>query len=73
MGSNLKSSNLPVETRNGILRTFAKLNHTVLWKWEDDKLPNQPKNVIIRKWMPQQSILGKGIIILFQDCGLGNF
>lgn len=61
MGSNLKSSELPQEKRDAILNTFAKLKETVLWKWEDDKLPNQPKNVVIRSWMPQQAILSNFI------------
>ncbi|XP_026462637.1 2-hydroxyacylsphingosine 1-beta-galactosyltransferase-like, partial [Ctenocephalides felis] len=71
MGSNLKSSELPQEKRDAILNTFAKLKETVLWKWEDDKLPNQPKNVVIRSWMPQQAILNhKNVKVFITHGGL---
>lgn len=41
------------------METFKELKYTVLWKYEHDDLPDKPKNVIIRKWLPQQDILGK--------------
>lgn len=57
MGSNLKSSDIDINTRNSILKTFSAFKETILWKFEKD-LPEKPKNVIIKKWMPQSSILG---------------
>ncbi|XP_023027173.2 UDP-glycosyltransferase UGT5 [Leptinotarsa decemlineata] len=57
MGSNLKSKNLPIEMRNEILKAFRKRKEIILWKWEDDFLPNQPSNVFLKKWLPQQDIL----------------
>lgn len=59
LGSNLRSAQLPNATRDAILKTFSKLNKTVLWKWEDENMPNKPDNVVILPWMPQQAILGK--------------
>lgn len=38
---------------------FAELPYDVLWKFENDSLPNLPKNVFIKKWLPQQDVLGK--------------
>lgn len=58
MGSNLKSKDLPVELKQGILKVFGGLKQTVIWKFEE-MLPNTPKNVHIVQWAPQQSILGK--------------
>ncbi|XP_019874679.2 UDP-glucuronosyltransferase 2B2 [Aethina tumida] len=29
-----------------------------MWKWETDDLPDKPENVLIRKWFPQQDVLG---------------
>lgn len=58
MGSNLKSTNLPVEKRDAILKAFGKRKEKVLWKWEDDVLPGQPQNIKLGKWLPQQDILG---------------
>ena len=58
MGSNLKSKDIPEEKRNGILRALSKLKMTVLWKWENETLPGQPSNVVIKKWLPQEALLG---------------
>jgi len=49
---------MPQETVSLLLSELAKLKQTVLWKWEDDKLPNLPKNVMVKKWFPQNDILG---------------
>ncbi|RZB40719.1 UDP-glucuronosyltransferase-like, partial [Asbolus verrucosus] len=65
MGSNLKSSDLPIEKREIFLKTFAKLKQKILWKWEDDVLPGQPSNVKLSKWLPQQDILAHPNIKLF--------
>jgi hypothetical protein len=59
MGSNLKSADLPVEKRDALLRAFSKLKLKVLWKWEEDVLPGQPKNVKLGKWLPQSDLLGE--------------
>lgn len=58
-GSNVRSTELPVEKKNAVLNVFRKLNQTVLWKWEDDKLENKPANLIVKKWLPQKEILCK--------------
>jgi glucuronosyltransferase len=48
---------MPRETVALLLSEFAKIEQIVLWKWEDDQLPDLPKNVIVRKWFPQNDIL----------------
>lgn len=57
LGSVVKSSKMPRETVSFLLSELAKLKQTVLWKWEDDQLPNLPKNVVVKKWFPQNDIL----------------
>ncbi|KAJ8951901.1 hypothetical protein NQ318_019880 [Aromia moschata] len=57
LGTNIRSDNLDVRVRKALLDAFAKLKFTVLWKFESE-LENVPKNVIIRKWLPQNDILG---------------
>ncbi|KAI4462086.1 UDP-glucosyltransferase [Holotrichia oblita] len=64
MGGNVKSKEFPQATRDAILRVFSKLKEKVLWKFEDD-LPGKPKNVEIRKWLPQQDILAHPNVKLF--------
>ena len=56
-GSMIKAKTLPLEKRNELLKAFGAFKETVLWKWENETLPDQPKNVHIRKWMSQREIL----------------
>lgn len=32
---------------------FRRLKQRVIWKFEDESIPNLPENVLIRKWLPQ--------------------
>jgi len=59
MGSNLRSDQMAPEKVKAFVEAFAELPQRVLWKWEADTLPGQPKNLKVSSWMPQQEILGK--------------
>ncbi|XP_017047211.1 UDP-glucosyltransferase 2 [Drosophila ficusphila] len=65
MGSNVKSKDLPQETRDILLKTFAKLKQRVLWKFENDDMPGKPANVQIQKWYPQPDILAHPNVKMF--------
>lgn len=65
MGSNVKSKDLPLETRETLLKTFSKLKQRVLWKFEDDNMPGKPDNVLIKKWYPQPDILAHSNVKMF--------
>ncbi|XP_058975190.1 UDP-glucosyltransferase 2-like [Musca domestica] len=69
MGSNVKSKDLPPQTLQAILGTFAELKIKVLWKFELEELPNKPANVVIRKWFNQPSILAHPNVKLFISHG----
>ncbi|XP_063390685.1 UDP-glucosyltransferase 2-like [Cydia fagiglandana] len=56
MGSVLKASAFPEQTRQDLIRILGALPCTVLWKFEEP-LQGLPKNVHIRPWMPQPAIL----------------
>ena len=56
-GSMIRAETLPIDKRDGILKAMSQLDQIVLWKWENDTMPNRPDNVLIRKWMPQREIL----------------
>lgn len=59
-GSNIRSETLPTETREVLLQAFSTFKSKIfVWKWGNDTLPNKPKNVFIRKWLPQRDILCK--------------
>lgn len=57
MGSMLNGSSFSEETRNALLVTFSKMKQRVLWKYENETIPDKPANVMIQKWMPQYDIL----------------
>lgn len=65
MGSNLRSATMPKETKDLIVRVFARLKQKILWKWEEDVLPGQPENVKTGKWLPQSDILAHSNVKLF--------
>ncbi|XP_063912831.1 UDP-glycosyltransferase UGT5-like [Zophobas morio] len=69
LGSNVKSVNLDEKLRNVVIEALSELPYTVLWKWESDYLSGRPKNVVTRKWFPQQDILAHPNIRAFVTQG----
>nr|QVG59856.1 UDP-glucuronosyltransferase [Nilaparvata lugens] len=59
LGSNMKGTSLREDLREIFIEVFAKFpNYRIIWKWEDDTpFARKPKNVLLRKWNPQQDIL----------------
>uniref|UniRef100_A0A182LTR0 Uncharacterized protein n=1 Tax=Anopheles culicifacies TaxID=139723 RepID=A0A182LTR0_9DIPT len=73
LGSNLKSADLPQAKLDAILKTFANLKQRVLWKWESERVPDAPLNVLTKAWMPQDDILAHPNVKLFiSHGGLGG-
>ncbi|CAK1587784.1 unnamed protein product [Parnassius mnemosyne] len=64
MGSIIKSTGLPEKTKRDLIDIFGELPYTVLWKFEE-KMEGLPKNVHIRSWMPQASILAHPNVKVF--------
>lgn len=58
LGSNFKTTDLPKDRVDAILRTFERFPLKFLWKFEDESL-EVPKNVKISKWLPQRGVLGE--------------
>lgn len=58
-GSLIQFSSMPEGTREELLLTFGALKQQIVWKFENDTLPNKPKNVYISKWLPQKDVLCK--------------
>jgi glucuronosyltransferase len=59
MGSVVKPETFPPEMIQAFVKTFQFLPQRVIWKWNLDLLQEQPSNVKLGKWLPQQAILGK--------------
>lgn len=65
LGSNVQSKDLSPEFLEIFLKVFGSLSYDVLWKFEDDNLPNKPDNVMISKWLPQSDLLAHPKIKVF--------
>lgn len=57
LGTNIKSHSLPPEMKESFVTAFSKLNETIIWKYGIDE-ENLSKNILTRKWLPQNDILG---------------
>jgi glucuronosyltransferase len=65
MGSMIQSKDWPEDKREALVKALGKLKQKVIWKYENETLPNQPKNVRIGKWFPQRDILAHPNVKLF--------
>ena len=71
-GSQFKSKDLSEDKLLVFLETFKRLEMSVIWKWDAD-IPNLPKNVLVRSWLPQQDVLGHPNVRVFvTHGGLGS-
>lgn len=61
MGSTVLGWTIPEEKRKAIANSFRKLSLNVIWKWENDTMPDKPSNVLIQKWIPQNDLLGNNV------------
>ncbi|KAH8248256.1 hypothetical protein KR038_009705 [Drosophila bunnanda] len=68
MGSHVNTTELPQETLDALLKTFASLKQRVLWKFEN-QIPGKPDNVLIKEWFPQADILAHPNVKLFISHG----
>ncbi|KAJ8708788.1 hypothetical protein PYW08_010170 [Mythimna loreyi] len=64
-GTNVKTSLLPPERVQLMVKVFSELPYDVLWKWDKDQLPERSKNIRISKWLPQSDLLRHPKIKLF--------
>jgi glucuronosyltransferase len=52
---------------------FSKLDKRILWKWETEAMKRKPDNVMLKKWLPQQDVLGHPNVELFvTHAGFGS-
>ncbi|XP_053675393.1 UDP-glucosyltransferase 2-like [Anopheles nili] len=67
LGTNVRSDTLGEARILAILRAMETLpEYTFLWKFESDAMPRAlPKNVNVRKWLPQNDLLSQPAVRLF--------
>ena len=75
LGSVVKFSGLPRHIHDSFLNALSKLPYRVIWRHnKPEMIANAPKNILIRKWLPQKEILGnlkkKQHVICYSKCSL---
>ncbi|KAK5648761.1 hypothetical protein RI129_003653 [Pyrocoelia pectoralis] len=65
LGTNVKSNILNKNHTDAFLKVFSTLKQVVIWKFETGELENVPQNVFIRKWLPQNDLIGHSNTKLF--------
>nr|QPA18398.1 UDP-gluconosyltransferase [Trialeurodes vaporariorum] len=68
-GTNIRPHMLSKYKRESFLSVFETLKQRVLWKWDDEDIVGNLSNVMVRKWLPQQSILAHPKCILYLTHG----
>ncbi|KAL3288264.1 hypothetical protein HHI36_002712 [Cryptolaemus montrouzieri] len=69
LGTNVRFEYVDKNFKESILTALGNLPFTVLCKWETEDISDKPKNVILRKWLPQQSILAHPNVKIFVTQG----
>lgn len=57
LGSMARGDSMPTHHRDLFVRAFARMKQRVIWKYEG-VVPGVSDNVMVRRWLPQQDILG---------------
>uniref|UniRef100_A0A1I7V202 glucuronosyltransferase n=1 Tax=Caenorhabditis tropicalis TaxID=1561998 RepID=A0A1I7V202_9PELO len=76
-GSVIRSYEMPEHFKTGLIKTFEALpNTTFIWKYEQEDVEFQkrvPKNVHLKKWVPQPALLADDRVKVFvTHGGLGS-
>lgn len=48
---------MPDDKMRIFLDVLGSLKQRVIWKFENESIPNMPKNILMKKWLPQSDIL----------------
>lgn len=68
-GSLISMNTLPNDVLDAFKIVFSQLPQTVIWKYENDHMPDKPENVMLCKWLPQRAILQHPNVKLFISHG----
>lgn len=73
-GTNFRSADLQQEKIKLLKNSFKKIKQRIIWKFEDESLPNFPENVLIKSWLPQDDILAHPNTKAFiTHCGISSY
>ena len=56
--TSLSSLQVPQDKKEALLSALGQLKEKVLMKWESDEMEGKPDNMLVKRFLPQQDILG---------------
>lgn len=65
MGSFVEAKHFPDDIREMFVGAFSKIKQKVIWKYENETLPNKSDNVMISDWLPQRDLLASKQVNVF--------
>lgn len=65
MGTFLEASDFSLDQRKEIIRALGQLKERVIWRYNLPDADQLPKNILARKWLPQNEILAHPNLKLF--------
>jgi len=72
-GSVLSGHKMPESKRNAIVDALKRLGKErgikAIWKWESEEMQGKPDNVLLKKWLPQQDLIGHNKTKIFVTHG----
>ncbi|XP_050321455.1 UDP-glucosyltransferase 2-like [Bactrocera neohumeralis] len=68
-GSLVRSSSMPSEKVQTIVKVLEQQPFNVIWKWETDEVPTKSKKFLFVKWAPQLSLICHPKVKLFWGHG----
>lgn len=69
-GTVLRGAALPLSKREALIKVFGSLKQKVIWKFDDITIMDLPSNVLMKTWLPQNSIFAHPNTKLFiSHCG----
>ncbi|KAK9892158.1 hypothetical protein WA026_018360 [Henosepilachna vigintioctopunctata] len=69
LGTNVRFEQVGAEFKENVLKALGQLPFTVLCKWQSEDHPGKPKNVVLRKWFPQQFVMSHPNLKVFVTQG----
>ncbi|KAK9869158.1 hypothetical protein WA026_002904 [Henosepilachna vigintioctopunctata] len=65
----LTSNYLSEETRRLLVSVFSSFKHDFLWQWDEERVPDQPPNLLMRKSLSPQDVLANPNVKLYIHLG----